>query len=44
MPVYIRCFAISDRQILRGDSRHKGKHYKIGNHGAQTSFVGDRGH
>ena len=35
---------LSDRLTLRGDSRHEDKHYEIGNHGAQTSSVGARGH
>ena len=32
------------RQTLRGDRRHEDKHYKIGNHGEQTSSAGARGH
>ena len=35
---------LPDWQTLTGDSRHEDKHYKIGNHGAQTSSVGARGH
>ena len=35
---------LPDRKTLRGDSRHEDKYYKIGNHGAQTSFVGARGY
>ena len=35
---------LPDQEKLRVDSRHEDKHHKIGNHGAQTSSVGDRGH
>ena len=36
--------SLPDQQTLRGDSRHEDKHYLIGNHGAQTFFVGAKGH
>ena len=35
---------LPDRQTLGSDSRHEDKHYWIGNHGAQMSSVGARGH
>ena len=35
--VHIQGVLLPDRQTLRGDSRHEHKHYKIGNHEAQTS-------
>ena len=42
--MHIQGVLLPDRQTLRGDSRHEDKHYKIGNHGAETSSVGVRGH
>ena len=41
---YIQGVLLPEQQALRGDSRYEDKHYKIGNHGAQTSSVGVRGH
>ena len=41
LEIYIQGVLLPDRQTLRGDSRHEDK---IGNHGAQTSSVGVRGH
>ena len=35
---------LPDWQTLKGDSTHDDKHYQIGNHGAQTSSVGTKGH
>ena len=42
--MHIQGVFLPDPQTLRGDSRHEDKHYKIGNHGAETSSVGVRGH
>ena len=36
--------SLLDQQTLRGDSGHEDKHYKIGNHDAQTPSVEARGH
>ena len=38
--IHIQGVLLPDRQILRGDGKHKDKHYIIGNHGEQTSSVG----
>ena len=42
--IYMQGVLLPDRQSLRGASRHENKHYLIGNYGAQTFFVGGRGH
>ena len=44
MCIYIQSVLLPDRHISRGDSRHEDKYYEIGNHGAQASSVGARGH
>ena len=35
---------LPDRQAMSCDSLHEDKHYQIGNHGDQMSYVGARGH
>ena len=42
--MYIQGVLLPDPQMLKSDSRHEDKHYKMGNHGAQTSSVGAREH
>ena len=42
--MYIQGVLLPDQQTLRSDSRHEDKHYKMGNHGAQTSSVEARDH
>ena len=42
--IYIQGVSKGSLQNFMGDSRHEGKHYSIGNHAAQTSSVGARGH
>ena len=42
--VCIQGVLLPDGQMLRYDSRHEDKHYKIGNHIAETPSVGASGH
>ena len=44
MYIYIQGVLLPDRHSLRSDSRFEDKHYEMGDHGAQTSSLGARGH
>ena len=44
MCICLQGVLLPDRQTFRSDSRHEGKHYEMGNHGAQTTSVGGRDH